>query len=241
MELLSTADAAKHLGVTQAAILQAIKLNRLPASQVLWNRRPIWRILKTDLDALKIFNKGRPAGTTQPNPSGICMCGCGHRTEIASHSSVRKDVYKGEYARFVKGHNGLALSTIQYIVDPVSGCWVWQRHISEDGYGTISTTRNPSRKAHKVFFEDRFGPIPSHLEVDHTCKNRACVNPDHLETVTHAENNRRTTNARITYEIADKMRQIRAEQHLHYKVIGAMFGVTDTLVWRVCQNKSWVR
>lgn len=48
------------------------------------------------------------------------------------------------------------------------------------------------RRAHRVVYESLVGPIPAGLELDHTCRVRRCVNPDHLEPVTHAENQRRS-------------------------------------------------
>lgn len=45
--------------------------------------------------------------------------------------------------------------------------------------------------AHRVAYELWVGPIPEGMELDHRCKVRACINPAHLEPVTHAENMRR--------------------------------------------------
>jgi hypothetical protein len=55
-----------------------------------------------------------------------------------------------------------------------------------DGYGKYS-----GRQAHRVVYETLAGPVPDGLELDHLCRQKACVNPQHLEPVTHRENMRR--------------------------------------------------
>ena len=71
-----------------------------------------------------------------------------------------------------------------------SGCWEWVGRTGKDGYGSVGAARN-SRLAHRVSYEWWMGDIPDGLEIDHLCRNRACVRPDHLEPVTHMENVRR--------------------------------------------------
>jgi len=69
------------------------------------------------------------------------------------------------------------------------GCWQW-RVLNSEGYGTFRVD-GAKKKAHRVLYELMVGPIPEGLDLDHLCRNRGCVRPDHLEPVTRGENQRR--------------------------------------------------
>lgn len=75
-----------------------------------------------------------------------------------------------------------------------SGCLLWLGSRTADGYGAIKVRLDGVRRdwrAHRLVYELLVGPIPDGMEPDHTCRNKLCVHPDHLEPVTHAENLRR--------------------------------------------------
>jgi hypothetical protein len=67
------------------------------------------------------------------------------------------------------------------------GCWEWIGARNGNGYGS-SCGSDP---AHRVAYSWLVGPIPEGQELDHTCRNRACVNPHHLEPVSRSENRKR--------------------------------------------------
>ncbi len=72
-------------------------------------------------------------------------------------------------------------------------CWLWQGTKANDGYGRI-WAHGRQQLAHHVSLALAGRMIPAGLEVDHLCRTPACIRPDHLEFVTHQENNRRGDN-----------------------------------------------
>lgn len=75
----------------------------------------------------------------------------------------------------------------QWVDIRVDGCWEWTGSINNKGYGRTSVKRRPVY-AHRVAYELCVGPIPDGHELDHLCRNPRCVNPEHLEPVTHRVN-----------------------------------------------------
>lgn len=76
-------------------------------------------------------------------------------------------------------------------------CWVWHAAINKDG-GYAVFRHDGHNLAHRWAYEALIAPIPSGLELDHLCRNPACVNPAHLEPVTHDANVARGSKATKT-------------------------------------------
>lgn len=73
-----------------------------------------------------------------------------------------------------------------------SGCWEWRGAVNKQtGYGYFSVRVDGSRLAHRVAYTLIKGAIPDGLTIDHLCGNKRCVNVEHMEPVTAAENSRR--------------------------------------------------
>lgn len=77
--------------------------------------------------------------------------------------------------------------------DPNGGCWLWTGYTAL-GYGMVHEAREGEQRhhrrlvAHRVVYELLHGHVESGLTLDHLCRVRSCVNPDHLEPVTRKEN-----------------------------------------------------
>lgn len=84
-----------------------------------------------------------------------------------------------------------------------TGCWEFKGSLYRNGYGQIWNGKR-SEQAHRVSYRLYMSEIPENMEIDHLCRNRCCINPRHLEVVTHRENIARSNtlmgkNARKTH------------------------------------------
>jgi len=177
-----------------------------------------------------------------PNPGGLCWCGCGGKTPLSRQSRSDRGDVRGTPVRYIMGHKAFAaLSPVEYIERDCgykTPCWVWQRAKgSRDGYGRKGVGRRVLL-AHRVYFERVRGPIPKGLQLDHLCRVRACVNPDHLEPVTSKTNVRRGSGPKLSLSVVPKIRA-RFEAGESMRSIGRSLGVSHHTISAAIQGRSW--
>jgi hypothetical protein len=68
------------------------------------------------------------------------------------------------------------------------GCWTWTGPVDAYGYGQVSIGHRGNKKAHRLAFEMAYGPLDASVVVRHTCDNRACVKPEHLDCGSQRDN-----------------------------------------------------
>ena len=85
---------------------------------------------------------------------------------------------------FIIGNRDREKFDAQWMPEPNSGCWLWLGKLDRSGYGVFSGNVS----AYRASYETVFGEVPLGLDLDHKCRVRICINPDHLDPVTRREN-----------------------------------------------------
>lgn len=198
---------------------------------------------------------------------GYCQCGCGERTSLAPANNRGKGWVKGEPLPYVRYHS-LRVHKWNWADEPfrcnpaqarsrrcnfveedrgyLSACWVWQGRLNKDGYGRVQV-KGKTIRAHRYFFEELIGPIPEGLQLDHLCRVRACVNPDHVEPVTNSANQLRSHVARPGQHNRAKLKpwQVRAmrrayeEMEFSHAHLARVFGIDKSTARSILIRETW--
>ena len=102
-------------------------------------------------------------------------------------------------------------------------CWIWTAGVTKDGYGRFRPVAGETMKlAHRWAMEQFCYPLSDDLEVDHLCKVRNCVNPDHLEDVNRDENMRRArkTHCKWGHELSEENVYVTPKGHRQCRECG---------------------
>lgn len=129
----------------------------------------------------------------------------------------------------------------------IDECWLWNAAKNKLGYGLFWL--NGAQGAHRVSYTLAFGPIPSGMDVRHKCDTPSCVNPNHLELGSQADNNQdmvlrrrharkeRHGFAKLTQEDVDAIKLWRTE--FGPGTLSVVFGVSKRHIQSICANEYW--
>lgn len=136
-------------------------------------------------------------------------------------------------------------------VDKSGECWEWQGSRQHYGHGLMSV-KGKHLKTHRISYELHVGPIPVGLCVRHKCDNPPCVNPDHLEVGTLADNNRDRdlrgrhvkleNEAHGMHKLTDRqvatIRRLAEERAMTRIAIARQFGISEGYLYRLLKHES---
>ncbi len=118
-------------------------------------------------------------------------------------------------------------------------CWIWQRsQVGTTGYGKINR-KGKTYRAHRLYYEQAFGPVPDGLQLDHLCRQKACVRPSHLEAVSPQTNVRRGPRTKLSTSIAGEIRAAYHNGGITQSDLAARYGVQQSVISLVLNGKRW--
>lgn len=151
---------------------------------------------------------------------------------------------KGEPLRFVRGHANRIkrrppLGPEDYTVEDrgwLTPCWIRVGHRNNKGYGKVTIAGRPMY-AHRAMYEQEVGPIPDGMTLDHLCRERGCIRPDHLEPTSMATNLRRGKHVKLNPVDVEMIRN--APSSVSTKKLARAFGVSESHVSKVRRGLKW--
>ena len=126
-------------------------------------------------------------------------------------------------------------------VEKTDTCWLWIGGKNKAGYSAFNIDKH-MHSGHRVAYELWIGEIPDDLVVRHKCRNRHCVNPEHLEIGTHKENTQDQFRDGTLYKAkltAEQVQDIRNRVGQTSKELADEFGVHQTTIASIIARKTW--
>lgn len=148
----------------------------------------------------------------------------------------------------MSARNTLFAALQHSIPEPNTGCWLWERSVNSDGYGTLAINQK-FWVAHRAAYVATYGEIPSGMYVCHRCDVPSCVNPDHLFLGTQRENvadmfrkgrngHKRGAEHHSAKLTEDDIRAIRSDPR-NGPEIARYYGITTTHVYGIKKRSTW--
>lgn len=177
----------------------------------------------------------------------LCGCGCGKPTLPATKTRTGQGHLRGRPMAFLRGHRPRRPLAERFAekVRPATdlspngmvGCLLWTAATDGHGYGTI-LVGDVIRRAHVAAWWLAGRTVPEGHELDHLCRRPACVNVDHLEDVTHANNCQRGATAKLTHEQAREVRYL-ARAGWRPVDIAAAYSISRSQIHKIKTGEAW--
>lgn len=169
--------------------------------------------------------------------TGLCLCGCEEGTTLSPRNRFSRGLFKGR-PWYKRGHR--IRKKNRWVVNPETGCWDWQLHTIY-GYA-YQYSQSGSSRVHKINYEKKYGSVPKGKVLDHLCKNKKCVNPDHLEIVTVAENTRRGRATKLKKEqVVEILKEINTTPKWgQYNELAKKYNVSASMIGLIARGQRWV-
>jgi hypothetical protein len=170
---------------------------------------------------------------------GYCRCGCGEKTALPKKTNRLIGRIAGLPLLYRHGHNRRK-SPLEYKAADrgyATPCWIWQRTINDHGYG-IGYDGTDNVPAHVLCWERIHGKVPDGTELDHLCRVRSCVNPDHVEAVLHVINVQRGSSAKLTPEQVIEIRNLQ-KSGMTLAELGKRYGVSYQNIGYIWKRVTW--
>ncbi len=136
-------------------------------------------------------------------------------------------------------------------VDKTGECWLWTAGCFKRGYGSFRLNGKMER-AHSLSFRLARGDVPKGLVLDHLCRNKRCVRPEHLDPVTQLVNVRRGLvkgqewsrgelcgTSKLTSESVLAIRALHSAGFGTHGELGEMYGVSRVMIGMIVRRRAW--